>query len=49
LRELYVLLNFNNKWFVEEEMRLIFKIVIFTIMLGGWLYRKIHNTEVVRL
>jgi len=28
-----------------EEIRLIFKILLFTIIFGGWLYRKINNKE----
>ncbi len=28
-----------------EEIRLIFKILLFTIILCGWLYRKINNKE----
>lgn len=42
----YVFLNFNNTEFVNEEIRLIFKILIFTIIFGGWLYRKIYYKEV---
>ena len=42
----YVFLNFNNTEFVNEEIQLVFKILIFTIIFGGWLYRKIYYKEV---
>ena len=41
----YVLLNFSITEFVYEEIRLIFKILIFTIIFGGWLYGKIYYKE----